>query len=149
MFIRQMLVSDANRTHEIARMSLDEEYAREIFVFFINGWSAGQLVAVSDFGEVVGFLSGARLTSEKATISLFAIAPSYRRMGVGSRLMEEFRIRAMMDGKRYIQLEVKDSNTSAVSFYIKMGFVAVERLSHFYNDGGNAVRMICDIRRNT
>ena len=148
MFVRQMLVSDIDRVYDIARLSLDEEYVPEVFFFFISGWPAGQLVAVNEIGEVIGFLSGARLTSEKATILLFAVIPKYRRAGVGSRLVEEFRIRAMMDGKHYIQLEVKDSNVCAVSFYKKMGFAAVEYLNCFYNDGGNAVRMICSVRGN-
>jgi len=148
MFIRQMLVSDIDRVYGIACLSLREEYAREVFFFFISGWPAGQLVAVDDIGEVIGFLSGARLTPDKVTILLFAVSPRHRRAGAGSRLMEEFRIRALMDGKQYIQLEVRDSNTDAASFYRKMGFTAVEYLDNFYNDGGNAVRMMCSALMN-
>jgi len=148
MFVRQMLVSDIDRVNEIARLSLDEEYVREVFFLFIGGWPAGQLVAVSDIGEVIGFLSGARLTQDKVTIPLFAVAPRYRRANVGSRLMEEFKIRTIMDGKQFIQLEVKETNVSAISFYKKMGFTAVEYLNCFYNDGGNAVRMISCARGN-
>ncbi|MCL2296259.1 MAG: GNAT family N-acetyltransferase [Methanomassiliicoccaceae archaeon] len=148
MFVRQMLVSDIDRVYEIACQSLDELYVREVFFFFINGWPTGQLVVVTDAGEVVGFLSGARLTSDKAAIPLFAVIPRHRRAGAGSRMMEEFRIRTMMDGMHYIQLEVRDSNASAVAFYKKMGFSAVEYLDSFYNDGGNAVRMICRVRGN-
>jgi len=148
MFVRQMLVSDIDRVYEIVRLSLEEEYAREVFFYFISGWPAGQLVAVNEVGEVIGFLSGARLTSDKVTILLFAVTSKYRRSGAGSRLVEEFRIRAMMDGKHYMQLEVKDTNVSAMSFYKKMGFTAVEYLNSFYIDGGNAVRMICGVRGN-
>ena len=149
MFVRQMLVSDIDRVYEIACLSLDEEYVREVFFYFISGWPAGQLVAISTMGEIIGFLSSARLTSDKVTIPLFAVAPKHRRTGAGSRLIEEFKIKAMMDNKQFIQLEVKDTNTPAVSFYRKTGFTPVEYLNGFYSGGGNAVRMICRIRGNS
>jgi len=148
MYVRQMLVSDIDRVYDIACMSLDEAYVREVFFFFIKGWPAGQLVAVSDVGEIIGFLSGARLTNDKVTIPLFAVAPGHRRAGAGSKLMEGFRTCAMMDGRHYIQLEVRDSNKNAISFYEKIGFTVIEHLDGFYNDGGNAVRMMCGIYRN-
>lgn len=148
MYVRQMLVSDIDRVYSIACMSLDELYVREVFFFFMKGWPAGQLVAVSDIGEVIGFLSGARLTSDKVTIPLFAVAPGYRRTGAGSRLMEGFRACVMMDGKHYIQLEVRESNKNAISFYEKMGFTVIEFLDGFYNDSGSAVRMMCGVYKN-
>jgi ribosomal-protein-alanine N-acetyltransferase len=70
----------------------------------------------------------------------------YRGKGVGSRMMEEFKIRAYMDGKQYIQLEVRETNTAAVSFYKKMGFTATEYLENFYQNGSDAVRMLRSIR---
>jgi len=149
MYVRQMLVSDIDRVYDIACVSLDEVYVREVFFFFIKGWPAGQLVAVGDAGEITGFLSGAILTQDKVTIPLFAVAPIYRRAGAGSRLMEAFRACAMRDGRRYIQLEVRESNKNATSFYEKMGFTMVEYISSFYNDGGDAVRMMCSVYRNT
>jgi len=148
MYVRQMLVSDIDRVYEIACLSLDEEYLREVFFYFISGWPSGQLVAVTQIGEVIGFLLGARLSSDKVTIPLFAVLPKHRNAGAGRKLMEEFRIRAMMDGKQYIQLEVKDSNVGAVTLYKKTGFAPIEYLENFYSDGGTAVRMICGVRRN-
>ena len=149
MYVRQMLASDIDRVYDIACLSLDEEYLREVFFYFISGWPSGQLVAVTDIGEVIGFLLGARLTSDKVTIPLFAVLPKYRKAGAGRRLMEEFRIRAMMDGKQYIQLEVKDTNIGAITFYKKAGFTPIEYIEFFYNDGGTAVRMICGVRGNS
>jgi len=142
-----MQVSDIDRAYEIVCSSLDEIFVREVFFLFITGWPAGQLVAVNELGEILGVMAGARLTPDKATIPLFAVDRRYRKKGVGRKLMEEFRIRSMMDGRYYIQLEVRDSNTIAVEFYKKMGFVPIEYLESFYNSGGNAVRMICGIHR--
>ncbi|AIZ56612.1 ribosomal-protein-alanine N-acetyltransferase [Candidatus Methanoplasma termitum] len=142
-----MQVSDIEGAYEILCSSLDEIFVKEVFFLFITGWPSGQLVAVNEFGDIAGFLSGARLTTDKSTISLFAVDPRYRKKGVGRRLMEEFRIRSMMDGRHNIQLELRDSNKIAAEFYKKMGFVPIEYLENFYNDGGNAVRMICSVYR--
>jgi ribosomal protein S18 acetylase RimI-like enzyme len=149
MIIRQMTVQDVNQVYGIALLSLEETYLKEIFLFFMNAWPQGQLVAVSDAGKVIGFLSGARLSSDKATIPIFAIDPLYRGAGIGRRLMEEFRMRTMIDGRRFIELEVRETNTAAASFYKKMGFAAVAFLENFYSSGGNAIRMVCRVSGNS
>jgi len=142
MMVRQMLPSDIDRVYEIACLSLDEFYEKEVFWFFMSGWPAAQLVAVNEVGEVIGFLSGARLTADKVTIPVFAVDRRYRNQGVGGRLFEEMRMRTMMDGRQYIQLEVRESSVEAVSFYRKRGFITVEYLDHFYKDGSSAFRMV-------
>jgi ribosomal-protein-alanine N-acetyltransferase len=85
------------------------------------------------------------INPDKVTIPLFAVDPRYRNAGTGSKLMEEFKTRLIMEGKRYIQLEVKEVNTAAISFYKKRGFFTIEYLDNFYNDGSNAVKMICNV----
>jgi len=142
MIVRQMLSSDIDGVYEIACSSLDEYYEKEVFWFFMNGWPAGQLVAVNEMGEIVGFLLSARLTADKATIPIFAVDRRYRNRGIGSKLFEELRIRIMMDGRQYIQLEVRESSVEAAAFYKKLGFITVEFLDRYYKDGGNAFRMI-------
>ncbi|MCL2032479.1 MAG: GNAT family N-acetyltransferase [Methanomassiliicoccaceae archaeon] len=149
MLVRQMTVSDIDSVYEIADKSLGERYVREVFLLFINGWPGGQLIAADDLGNVIGFLSGARLPQDKASIQIFAVDPRRRREGVGSRLLEEFRFRTSMDGRHYIQLEVKEENTGAISFYEKRGFTAIAYLEEFYYDGGSALRMMCSVRGNS
>jgi len=149
MFVRQMLLSDVDRVYEIACVSLEERYVREVFLYFIGGWPAGQLVAVDGLGYVVGFLSGAKLSPDKATIQLFAADPKHRKKGVGARLMEEFRMRALMDGMQYIQLEVRDTNADAIAFYKKMGFIVIEYMDEFYSSGSAAVRMMRCVQWNS
>ena len=149
MFVRQMFTSDVDRVYEIACLSLEEKYVREIFLYFMGGWPAGQLVAVDDLGYVIGFLSGARLASGKATIPLFAVDPRHRKKGAGARLMEEFRMRALMDGIQYIQLEVRDTNAGAIAFYKRAGFVVVAYEDDFYSSGAAAVRMMRCVQGNS
>jgi ribosomal-protein-alanine N-acetyltransferase len=148
MIVRQMTVSDIDRVFDIAHRSLDEKYVREVFLLFMNLWPSGQLTAVDDLGNVIGFLSGSRLSSYKASIQVFAVDSMHRKKGVGSKLLEEFKFRASMDGKQFIQLEVKNEDMVGVSFYEGKGFSAVEYLDNFYNSGAGAVRMMCTVRGN-
>ena len=50
-----------------------------------------------------------------------------------------------MEGFSSIQLEVKERNTRAMDFYKRNGFVPIEYLESFYNDGSSGVRMVCDL----
>ncbi|MDR1690742.1 MAG: GNAT family N-acetyltransferase [Candidatus Methanoplasma sp.] len=149
MLIRQMTARDIDRAYEIACRSLEESYAKDVLLYFMSQWPAGQLVAVSRTGDIVGFISGARLTTDKVSIQLFAVEHEYRNAGVGSRLIDEFKAQTVIDGKHYIQLEMRCADTYAASFYKNKGFSIIEHLKGFYSDGGDATRMMCDIKRDT
>jgi Acetyltransferases len=140
--IRRMKSSDIDSVYNIACLSLDEYYLPEVFSFFMEEWPSGQLVSYDPVGNVTGFICGSQLTSEKVSILMFAVNPRYRKRGIGSELLREFRMVASMERKRIIQLEVRPSNANALSFYEKKGFHISEQLPNFYNNGGNALRMV-------
>ena len=60
-------------------------------------------------------------------------------------VLNRFKQAALMEGFSSIQLEVKERNTRAMDFYKRNGFVPVEYLESFYNDGSSGVRMVCDL----
>jgi ribosomal-protein-alanine N-acetyltransferase len=133
---------DVTYAYDITARSLQEYYHIDVFSFFIRQWPLGQLVAVDITGRVIGYLTSVRLKGNKAAITLFAVDPLYRNEGAGSRLLTEFRIRAAMDCRSGIQLEVRSDNDIAINFYEKRGFRKMDLLPKFYNDGGDAIRMI-------
>jgi ribosomal-protein-alanine N-acetyltransferase len=134
---------DVTYVFDITMRSLQEYYHIDVFNFFIRQWPMGQLVAVDVTGKIIGYLTSARINGNKATITLFAVDPSHRNEGAGSRLLTEFRIRAAMDCRSHIQLEVRSDNETAIIFYEKRGFRKIDFLPGFYNlDGGDAIRMI-------
>jgi len=142
MIIRQMRREDIGQVYRIICSCLDEYYVPETLNFFIMQWSKGQLVACDTVGKIHGFLCSAMLDNGKCTISLFAVDPMNQNMGIGNDLLNEFRKTAMMHGLNAIQLEVRECNSKAIRFYEKRGFLKTGFLEHFYNDGGNAFRMI-------
>ena len=65
-----------------------------------------------------------------------------RGKGIGTQLLEAFRRRCLMEGMSTIQLEVRTTNTNAIRFYERNGFVRTEYLRSFYNDCGDGYRMV-------
>lgn len=133
----------------MALRNLDEYFAPEIFDYFMRQWRRGQLVACLPSGRIIGFIVGSLLSSDKAAISLFAIDAEYGRIGAGTQLLSSLRQRALMEGVRTIQLELRVENEGALNFYRMNGFVKVEYLPAFYNNGGDGVRMIGPVRTDT
>jgi len=137
-----MQESNEAAAYAIVCASLDEFFVPEVVTYFRLQWPTGQLVACDPFGHIVGYLAGSRLQNGRASIALFAVEPGFQHQGLGSQLLTAFRQRALMDGYRAIQLEVRTTNTGAVAFYQHRGFMPVENLPDFYKDHGNAVRML-------
>jgi ribosomal-protein-alanine N-acetyltransferase len=81
--------------------------------------------------NVVGFLAGWTVVDE-LHVNNIAAHPDFRRMGIGSQLLEA----AIEEGKRrgaaFAMLEVRASNFSAQSLYKKLGFKYVGRRPDYY-----------------
>ena len=140
--IRAMEVSDLDNVYGLLSRTLDQYYAPEALSFFLAQWPQGQFVAVDYCGRTVGFIFGALLPGNRTTVSLLGVDSNNRGCGIGTALLEHFKRASVMWGSPVIQLEAR-ANSPACSFYRKRGFLETENLSAFYNDGGDAVRMIC------
>jgi L-amino acid N-acyltransferase YncA len=91
-------------------------------------------VAVAESGEVVGYQSldlySPLLTSMAHVGQLGTfLMPGWRRRGAGHALFRETRSFARSSGYRKLVIQVRASNTSAQSFYVRLGFVECGRLS--------------------
>ena len=141
MIVREYEPRDSERVYDILCSSLDETYRQETFSYFHMQWPKGQLVICDLSGMPMGFISSLRADLAHARIMMFAVDPGHRSMGLGSRLIMRFKQATMMSGINRISLEVRPSNTRAMSFYKRHGFAPTEVLRNYYNDGGDAVRM--------
>ncbi|QLD84755.1 GNAT family N-acetyltransferase [Natronomonas halophila] len=93
-------------------------------------------VAIED-GEVVGYAIA--LPGEEATLSELAVTPESRREGYGRQLVDE--IAEVTDADRLVVTTPKE-NEAAKAFYESLGFDVDERLSGFYADGSDALRLV-------
>jgi len=80
--------------------------------------------------------------SSDADIQTIAVAPSFRRAGLGRALMAELIGAARVAGAQRVFLEVRADNPAAQSLYTDLGFVEVGVRPHYYQpDDVDAVVM--------
>ncbi len=90
------------------------------------------LVAMDD-DKLAGYV-GSQSVLGWADMMNLAVAPEYRRMGIGEKLVAEL-IGMLKDEKvTCLTLEVRVSNTAAIALYTKMGFVEVGRRPGYYHN---------------
>lgn len=99
------------------KSELDNNFAR-FFVAFCEGKIAGYIGSHNILGEVY--------------ITNVAVFPEFRRNGVGNRLVEFFVNQMKSENAEFITLEVRESNSNAISLYEKCGFQKVGQRKDFY-----------------
>lgn len=140
-----MTANDITDVFAVLNLNLDDYFAPEVIGFFLTQWPEGQFVAETYAGRIVGALCGSRLGGNRASVALLAVDSSVRGKGAGSALLSDLRQACLMQGISTIQLEVRTTNVSAISFYQRRGFVVSEHLPSFYNDGGDGYRMVSPV----
>jgi len=81
--------------------------------------------------EVDGFIL-LRVAADEAEILTLAVEPTARRIGVGSRLLDQALSRAARQGATRAFLEVAADNIAAQRLYASAGFSEVGRRSSYY-----------------
>ena len=98
-------------------------------------------------GEKAGY-GEIRMVAGEAQIYNIAIAPEFRRKGIGEELLRHMIDKAEADGCDLATLEVRGSNEAAMELYKKLGFREVGRRRGYYIKGGeDAVLMDLDLRK--
>ena len=82
---------------------------------------------------IIGF-AGIWLMAGEAHITNIAVRESYRRRGIGERLLMALIELSLKLGARLITLEVRASNTAARRLYTKYGFIEVGLRRNYYTD---------------
>lgn len=126
---------------------LDAVYEIETHSFSIP-WSKNELrkeitenkhaiykVAIMDSGEITGYAGLWHVVNE-GHITNIAVDTSFRRMGVGSRLVEALIAVAQEKEMIGLTLEVRIGNTAAQKLYTKYGFRPEGIRKRYYSDTG-------------
>jgi len=139
--IRECTADDLDKVAFIAEVSLKEEYDMEIFMKIKEATNTIFLLA-SHRGKTVGYISGVHEDKNSSRILMLAVLPTFRNMGIGNTLFENYTNICGKEGLRWISLEVRVTNKNAIEFYKKRGFQAVETVDDFYTNGQSCLRMI-------
>jgi ribosomal-protein-alanine N-acetyltransferase len=88
-----------------------------------------------------------RYGGRDAHLDLLAVAPPYRRAGLGRRLLEWLEKCAVVAGIFNVALEVRTGNEGAQLFYQRMGYRTLAHIPGYYQGMEAALRMGRDLSR--
>lgn len=131
--IRTLAYADLPQVIAIERRAFTAPWSLAMFVLEISKPSSLCLAAVDGSGTLLGYLVCARYDTVWHLMNV-AVDPNLRRRGIGRLLVSQMIERAGPD--REYTLEVRTSNTPAISLYEELGFRSAGTRPRYYSDNG-------------
>lgn len=130
--IRWMIRRDMPEALAIEEASFEFPWTEEDFVRCLRQRNCIGMVAERN-DKIVGFMIYELLQSELHVLN-FAVKKEYRRLGVGSQMMEKLVSKLSYGRRDRIVLEVRETNLDAQLFFKKQNFRAIDVLRDYYED---------------
>lgn len=128
--IREFLKGD-----EIAIAGLEQEC-------FADPWSKEAVLESAESGvlfllfeekgEILGY-AGMQIVLDEGYVTNVAVNRNHRKKGIGNALVKGLISAARERELSFVSLEVRPSNTAAISLYSKLGFAQAGRRKNFYS----------------
>jgi ribosomal-protein-alanine N-acetyltransferase len=130
-----IVIEKMNNTHIASVAQLEREnfsmpWSENVLTAELRNPLALWLVAVLD-DEVVGYV-GAQIVPDEADMMNVAVSSTHRRKGVARGLILELLDQLKEQGVRSLSLEVRASNSAAITLYDGLGFNQVGRRPGYY-----------------
>jgi len=93
---------------------------------------------------VIGYICTWFIQDEGQIVNV-AVLPEYRRQGVGSMLVRHVLQEAKRQRIQVLSLEVRSSNRAAFDLYTRFGFQPAAVRKQYYENGEDAVLMVCNV----
>jgi len=139
--IRRMAESDLDTVSTIEREVFEDPWSLDAFKTDLNNKMAWPMVAEFE-KKVVGY-SNIYIVAGEVQIGNFAVAPGFRKRGVGKKLMNVIFEKANENKCHTVFLEVRESNLPAMELYKSYGFVSAGKRKDYYsNPRENAIIMV-------
>lgn len=124
-------ISDIKKASEIETENFPHPWEYEDFLK--QSKDKNYLFLVAKRGEsVIGYISIA-IVLDEASINTIAVKKESRRQGAAQLLINEA-AKKLSERCEFLTLEVRKSNTAAISLYKKLGFEIVGERPRFYRD---------------
>ena len=138
--LRLCFESDLSRVLEIEQTSFPSPWKRDAFLSELHNPHSCFWV-VEKAGNIIGYLC-CWFVADEGEILNVAIDPGYRRCGLGKILVREMITVAGQKGVRTLYLEVRVSNSPAITLYKSFGFCEIGTRRRYYADGEDALLMV-------
>jgi ribosomal-protein-alanine N-acetyltransferase len=132
--LRKLQLSDLDAIEKIERASYPTPWSRSMFASELAKQSSLSIAAVDDAdGKLVGYLVLSRYVDAWHVMNV-AVDPAHRRHGIASAMLQRLFEQTRGDEERGYTLEVRVSNTAAISLYERFGFVSRGIRRGYYTD---------------
>ena len=138
-----MIISNMNESHvrqiaELEKLCFHDPWSENSIASELGNRLSVWLVAL-DEEKVVGYV-GSQTVIDETDMMNIAVHPDYRNRGVATELIMELTQQLKKHGSRGLMLEVRESNSAAISLYDKHGFLQVGcRRNYYRNPRENAL----------
>ena len=144
MLIREMTFTDIVQAVEIENQCFSMPWSEKSFMDSIT--REDTLFLVCEEGTTIMGYIGMYISFEEGSITNVAVSSKYRQKGYGEALVSAVKEKAREKKAEKIFLEVRVSNTPAISLYKKMGFDNLGVRKNFYeHPKEDAYIMSCDL----
>ncbi len=140
--LRNNTPEDFDTLHEIDQLCYEDEvaYSKRELRAYLSFRGSECVVAEAD-GRIAGFCISAR-QGERGYVVTIDVLPQFRRLHVGTALLEEIEHRLAANGVREVALETATDNDSAVAFWKKHGYRSRGVREGYYPNGRDAFSMV-------
>ncbi|MBQ8375261.1 MAG: ribosomal protein S18-alanine N-acetyltransferase [Clostridia bacterium] len=139
MIVRLWKQEDIATISELEKNCFSDPWTEEMLKSVISPpFSHGFLL--EENGEIVAYGCLATVF-EDAEVQNIAVAPKYRKRGLGRLLLNEMEAFAKKAGATKCFLEVRENNFNALGLYLNSGYRQISVRKRYYADGENALVM--------
>ena len=133
--IRKAALYDVPAMARIERESFEDYWSPDELTKDVTSKDGSIYVAVALIGDERAGYADMRIVAGEAQIYNIAIAPEFRRQGIGEALLKHMIEKSEELGLENITLEVREGNEAAMSLYEKLGFKKVGSRKGYYSRG--------------
>ncbi|VDK50991.1 unnamed protein product [Anisakis simplex] len=131
---------------QLITKDLSEPYSIYTYRYFIHNWPSLCLLALDRktekyVGAIVCKLDISRQNRRRGYIAMLAVDESCRRLGIGTRLVQQAIRNMQTTGCDEVVLETEVTNVNAIRLYTNLGFIREKRLYRYYLNGVDAYRL--------
>lgn len=142
--IERMVADDIPEVHAIETASFTKPWSETLFLNEILNPLCSPMIARKN-GRVAGYLCSSLVLDEGHILDL-AVHPSYRRQGIGRRLVSSALYHLEQQACRVAFLEVRASHRDVIRFYEQVGFRVMQtRKCYYVSPIDDAAIMVLDI----
>ena len=132
MEIRKMTAREVPQVAELEKLCFAMPWSEKSVAGELDNPLALWLVAME--GDRLAGYVGSQTVMDETDMMNLAVAPQFRRQGVGEALVNALTASLKELGSRCLTLEVRDSNEAARALYGKLGFTEIGRRRGYYRD---------------